>query len=148
MVEFNLTADHMPETLLKRLGSVEAGRRPVGADFLQPRCTMADATEQEVIEAQELEPDVPPNRLARVSHGVCKLDHVLVDAQRHVTSRSIPMRKVSVLVCQHRTGGMLVAAGKQAGSHHERTSSQIPSAVTVATAFLNGNLGSGSDADL
>jgi hypothetical protein len=45
VVEFDLTPDHMPQTFLKRLGSVQPGSSPVGEDFLQPRCTMADATE-------------------------------------------------------------------------------------------------------
>jgi hypothetical protein len=64
-------------------------------------------TEQEVTEAQELECNVPPNSLSHVSHGVCELDHVLVDAQRDVTARSVAVGKVSVLVRQHCSEGIL-----------------------------------------
>lgn len=108
---------------------------------------MADAPESEVIQAQELNRDVPPNRLPRVRHGVSKLHQVLVDAQCHVAFCGVPKREVSILVGQHSAKWILIESRKQSEPHDEGTLAPPLAAVTVASAFVDCHLGAGNNAN-
>src|ERR1700722_9030371 len=77
LFEFDLASDYVAQSILEGLGAVEAGGGAIGKNFLQSRRPVADATEEEMIQPQELKPDVPPHCLPGASHGVGELHHVL-----------------------------------------------------------------------
>src|ERR1700723_4158059 len=148
VAEFNLAPHDMSQTFFECLCSVECGGSTICQHFLQSRCAMADTPEEEVIEPQELESDVPKHGLASVGHGVREVHHVLVDPQSYVAACCITMRKVSVLMSENRAKGILTEARKKSEAHPQRALPFILAALATRALFVDRHLGSGSDANL
>src|SRR5262249_43042327 len=91
----------MPEPFFERLGSIGRNSRPIRQHLLKPSCPMTQAPENEMVDPQEVESEIPPDRLAGPYHVYSEGLHIGIDPQRNVAARSVSIRKVSVLVRQH-----------------------------------------------
>ena len=65
MVKLDLAAHDVTQSCFEGSGAVQTGGRAIREHFLQAGRSMADAAEQEVVDAQELESNIPRHGLAR-----------------------------------------------------------------------------------
>jgi hypothetical protein len=93
--------DDVRQSLFESEWSILECRDPIGKHLLQSRSAVANTTKDEVIDAQELERDIPPRGLASGDHRVRKLHHVIIDSERYVTTCRVAMREVPVFVGQN-----------------------------------------------
>src|ERR1700723_419235 len=140
VAEFNLAPHDMSQHFFECLCSVESGGSTICQHFLQSRCAMADTPEEEVVEPQELEGDVPRHGLASVGHGVREVHHILVDPQSYLAACCITMRKVSILMSQNRAKGILTEARKKSEAHHQRAPPFILAALATCALFVDRHL--------
>src|SRR5262249_22083714 len=99
---------------------------------------MAYAPEYEVIEPQELEPDIPGNRLPRQYHRVGKTGHMVIDPERDIPARRIPMAQVAVFVCQRRAESILFEIVQQTYAEDQNAVRPVLGPLFHAPSFVDG----------
>src|SRR5258708_4128358 len=97
----------MSQPFFKRLGAKLCRRDSVGQYFMQARRAVTETTKDEVVDAQKLKGDIPPDILPTESHRFRKFDHVGVDPQGYIPAGRVAMRKVAVFVSQYRAKSRL-----------------------------------------
>src|SRR5215831_17827494 len=64
---------------------------------------MADATKQEMVNAQKLKSQIPPDCMPGHCHSHPEIHHVGVHTKCNVAARRVPMREMPVLMRQNRS---------------------------------------------
>src|SRR5262249_54066444 len=135
VLEFHIPANHMAQAFLKRLRAVVDGGDAVRHHFLQARGTVADATEDEMIQPQKLEGQIIPDRLAVSGKRYRELDHVVVDAQGGVATGCIAVAEMAVFVRQHSTKGTLLEVVEGGDAEYQYAMAAILAPLPEAAAF-------------
>src|SRR6185436_13837790 len=107
MMELDTLPDDVGQSLLESEWSILECRDTISQHFLEASGAMTDATKYEVVDAQELEGDIPPGSLAIDDHRMRKIHHVVVDSDRYITTCCVAMREVPVFVGQYRAKPVL-----------------------------------------
>src|SRR6185369_6157595 len=101
VMKLDTLADDVRQSLFESEWSILERRYTISKHLLQSSSAMADAAKYEVVDAQELEGDIPPVGLARSDHCMRKLHHVVIDFDCYVTACCVAMCEVPVLVGQY-----------------------------------------------
>src|SRR5262245_32283087 len=113
--------DNMPETFFECFSSIVHYGGPVSQHLLEPGRAVAQPPEDEMVDPQKLESQVPPFGLARPDHVYRERLHIGVDSQCNVAAGSVPMRQVSVFMSQDGAEGVLAETVKVGDSQQEDT---------------------------
>src|SRR5262245_26644257 len=95
----------MAQSVLELFRTVDARRGAIGENFLQAGRAVGDPPERKRIEPEELEGDIPPDRLAVLNHRHGEVRHVLLDTEGDVAASGVAVREVAVFVREHRAKG-------------------------------------------
>jgi hypothetical protein len=148
MDELKLAPNHMTQTCAKRIGSEMVGGDAVGKHLLQSRSAVRDPSEEKMKKAEKVKTDIVIGvRLAR-DHRFGDPHDIRIDSIGDVPAGRIAIREMAVLMRQYCTKSILIEVVEHGDSEDQNTIRLIGHFLSEASAFVDGEIGSGRYSDL